>query len=35
MILEIRRSFFRRCRSTLIAKVLNIGAPQLASQKDE
>ena len=35
MILEIRRSFFRRCRSTLIVKVVNIGLPQLASQKDK
>ena len=35
MILEICRSFFRRCRSTLTAKVANIGPPQLASQKDK
>ena len=35
MILEIRRSFFRRWPSTLIAKVVKIGSPQPASQKDE
>ena len=35
MILEIRRSFFHRCRSPLIAKIVNIGPPQLARQKDK
>ena len=35
MILEIRRSFFRRCRSTLIAKIVNIRPPQLISPKEK
>ena len=35
MILQIRRSFIRRCSSTLIAKVVKIGPPQLASQSDK
>ena len=35
MILDIRRVFFRTCRSTLIAKVFKVEHPQLASQKDE
>ena len=33
MTLEIGQSFLHRCRSTLIAKVVNIGPPQVASQK--
>ena len=35
MILEIRRSFFHRCRSPLIAQIVNNGPPPLARQKDE
>ena len=41
MIMEIRRFFFHRCRSPLIAKIApliakkNIGPPLLARQKDK